>query len=101
MNEKIDKLIDCLKIETQTVDGVQYFLFVPEKSETKNNIYEQKTKKELRDEIRKILGLDEQCFQCSEYCFKDDLSIVEGTNNLVCQDCAEKIINGTLKLREV
>lgn len=58
------------------------------------------TRTELVNEIKKILGIDKQCFQCLEYCFEHDLSVVEETGNWVCQDCAEGIIGGDIKVKE-
>lgn len=87
MNEKIDKLIDYFK-PYKVHDGI-YRIGATAYS-----------RKEIRDKIRKILGIDKQCFQCLEYHFEHDLSVIEETGNLVCQDCAEGIIGGSIKVRE-
>jgi len=50
--------------------------------------------------IRKILGLDKQCSQCFQWKFKYDLSLIEGTNKDICQDCLEKIMRGEQKVQE-
>ena len=93
MNEKIDKLIEWLNPQVTREDKIVLPPFGVESS----RFY---TRSEFRDEVRKILGIDKQCFQCLEYFFEHDLSVVEETGKLICQDCAEGIINGTIKVRE-
>ena len=102
MNEKIDKLIDWLRIQTKTIDYKVYYVVKvinAEKLGRKN--YEIISKDEFRNQIRKILGIDRQCFQCLDWHFEHDLSVVEGTDHMVCQNCAEGIISGDIKLREI
>ena len=95
MNEKIDDLIKWLDFPEV---GEEKFLVLP----TKNGKDDSRlfTKDQVRKKIRRILGVDKQCFQCLEYHFDGDLSLVEGTEHYICQNCAEKIINGDIKLRE-
>ena len=91
MNEKIDKLIDFLKLREVNYENYRI------NTDSGFDVY---SRRELREKIRKILGIDKQCFQCSEYCFEYDLSVVEETGNLVCQDCMEGIIGGNIKLKD-
>lgn len=103
MNEKIDKLITWLNPQisrkglpdSDGQEGERYIL-PPIGVETSRSF----TRKEFREEIKKILGIDKQCFQCLEFHFLHDLSVIEETGELVCQDCAEGIIAGNIKVRE-
>ena len=94
MNEKIDKLIEWLNPQVTKDDRI----VLPPIGVKQSRLL---TRTQFRTRVRKILGIDKQCFQCSEYHFDGDLSMVERTGHLVCQNCAEGIINGTIKVREV
>lgn len=95
MNERIDNLIKWL--DFPEVGDEKLLVLATKNGSDDSRLF---TKEQVRKKIRKILGIDKQCFQCSDYHFDGDLSLVEGTENLVCQNCAEKIINGDIKLRE-
>lgn len=86
LNEKLNKLIDFLKIQNKA--GTY---------KTKNGTLK---KKVLKNEIKKILEIDKQCFQCLDYKFEHELSIVKDTEHLVCQDCLEGLLNGSIAVDE-
>ncbi len=92
LEKEVDELIDVLKIKKKQHrgDNENKYWDTTEGKITKRS--------ELRGLIRKTLGIDKQCFQCSNYFFDYELSVVEGTPNLVCQGCAELIIGGKVKL---
>ncbi len=94
MNEKIDKLIEWINPQTMS-DGKMVLLPIGTEP---SRLF---TKSEFRNEIRKILGIDKQCFNCLEYYFDGDLSVVEETGNWICQDCAEGIISGSIKIKVI
>lgn len=92
MNDRVDQLITVLKIEQKSdSEGKKYY-------DTKNgSIYQ---RNELRDLIRRTLGIDKKCFQCDQWKFDGELVEVEDTGSFVCEECAKKIISGEVKLRE-
>lgn len=93
MNEKINDLIELFNLNR--INGQDYEI-IGESGEVE--IY---TKGELKDKIRKTLGIDMQCFQCLEFHFQNDLSRVEETGQLICEKCAEGIIGGSIKVKEI
>lgn len=92
IDAELNKLIEVLNVPVEKdEEGREYW------NTTEGRIYQ---RHELRKVIREVLGLDKQCFQCQGYFYEWQLSQVEGTPDLVCQDCAEGIISGAVKLRE-
>lgn len=90
LDRKIDKLIEVLKIKKRRdVNGNSYY------STTEGKLYQRHDLKQL---IREILGIDKQCSQCLDWFFNYDLSVIEGSDQLICQKCAEDIIAGVKKL---
>lgn len=87
LNEKINNLIKYLCDEDKKIG----------KFKTTKGL---ESRTVIKTKIREILGIDEQCSQCLQFKFKYDLSLIEGTKEKICQDCAEKIIKGDLKVRE-
>lgn len=59
-----------------------------------------KKRGDIIEKARQILGVDEICFNCNKFKFKYDLVLVEGMAKKVCQECAEGLINGDLKINE-
>ena len=90
-NQKIDDLLKYLDVEKIYTDksGEQYI--------TSDGA---KTRLDTIEKIRQILGIDEMCVNCCKYKFKYDLVLVEGIGKKICQDCAEGLISGDLKINE-
>lgn len=90
-NERIDNLIDYLNVKTQRQNEDEYYFLTEEGAQSRLTVIQR---------VREILGADEKCFNCKKYKFKFELSVVEGTDKKVCQDCAEGILDGSVKLQE-
>ena len=61
---------------------------------------EEMSDEKLKKKLRKVLGMEKQCFKCLLYYFDDEVKVVEGTDKYVCDECAEKILAGRKKVRE-
>ena len=72
LDEKLENLIEYLLLKPEG----QLKLFKVSKGFKNRN--------SLKKEIRKILGIDEQCFQCLDFHMKDEMSLVENTDKKVC-----------------
>lgn len=89
LNEKINKLVEYLDIQKDLERGGLYLTKDGSESLTI-----------MKMKIRKILGFDKRCSQCFQYKMKYDLSLIEGTDKEICQDCLEKVMRGELQVRE-
>lgn len=91
-DKQIDVLLTTLKVVQQHDQFGDSFY-----STTEGKIYD---KSELFALVRKILGIDKQCSQCNDWKFDFDLSKMDGSENYVCQSCAEEIISGNKTVLE-
>ncbi len=89
LNKKINNLLEYLDIPEDPKRPGLYL--------TKNGS-ESLTLLKMR--IRQILGFDKRCSQCFQYKMKYDLSLIEGSDKEICQDCLEKVMRGELQVHE-
>lgn len=89
-DDKIDKVLKYLKVEKKKDINGNFFYRTSEGKLSQQY--------ELRQRIREILGIDKQCSQCLDWKFDGDLSIIENSDKLICQKCAEEILVGGRQL---
>lgn len=81
---------DNLDIDRKISNVLEYLsISIKEKIKTKQGVI---GVEEVKKNIRKILGIDKQCFQCLEDRFDYELILMEETKQYICQDCIERLI---------
>lgn len=93
---QLDALLEYLKVKKTP----ERFDVTPTKGYYDTNENKVYLDSELKERMRQILGIDKRCFNCQKWKFKYELTNLEGSALLVCQDCAEEIINGKTVIPE-